>query len=145
MGVVMDFQEKQRHKQIDFERRALQDLSIFKIEAAIQSCFSKYMVLIPTAIQTAKDMCAEYAMEAYLLGSSMARFGFYGEDMESAFRRSQTPFESMTGDFCNFWLFWTASDLSSHEGLFETCEKFLHSWWREGYESSLKRWRLKMH
>ncbi|RYM04858.1 DUF2521 family protein [Sporolactobacillus sp. THM7-7] len=143
MGIVVDFQKKQRYKQLDFERRALRDLSLEKIEASIHHCFSQYMVLVPASDQTVRDMCAEYAMEAFLLGSSMARFGFYGEDMDRVFQqRSRNRMDEMAEDFCTFWLFWTQT--RKYDGLFHVCEQYLYTWWAEGFESSLRRWRLKM-
>ncbi len=144
MGIVMDFQERQRHKQMDFERRVLQDLSLEKIEASIRQRFNDYLAQVPSSAQTARDMCAEYALEAFLLGSSMGRFGFYGEDTENVFQRSMLPFEALHGDFFDFWLFWSASDPAAATELEEACDRYLYTWWQEGFEASLRRWRMKL-
>lgn len=144
MGVVMDFKEKLRHKQLDSERRALQDLSFSKIEQAVQDYFDRYLVLVPAAAKTGKEMCAEYALESFLLGSSMGRFGFYGEEKIEAFKRSKIEFYALYDDFYDFWLFWGA-DQQSLDDLQDTCRKYLFNWWSEGFDASLKRWRLKLH
>ncbi|MFT8318444.1 MAG: DUF2521 family protein [Sporolactobacillus sp.] len=143
MAIIMDFQEKKYHKQMDFERQALRELSFEKIEALIHSSFDSYLALIPSSGSTGMDMSAEYALEAFLLGSSMAKFGFYGEDKETVYKRSEKTLELLQHDFYEFWLFWSADD-PALEGLEETCRSFLHQWWEEGYESALKRWRLKL-
>lgn len=144
MGIVMDFREKQRHKQLDSERRALQDLSFTKIEESVHSYFDQYLALVPAAGATGKEMCAEYALESFLLGSSMGRFGFYGEEMGKAFERSKIEFYALLDDFFDFWLFW-GSDQESLSELPDVCRKYLYSWWTEGFNASLKRWRLKLH
>ncbi|MFC6387388.1 DUF2521 family protein [Sporolactobacillus kofuensis] len=144
MGIVMNFKEKQRHKQLVSERRALQDLSFSKIETSVLRYFERYLALIPTAGSTGKEMCAEFALEGFLLGSSMGRFGFYGEDMEKAFARSKPEFYALLDDFYDFWLFW-GTEHESFDDLQETCRSYLYNWWVDGYEASLKRWRLKLH
>ncbi|MET1250360.1 MULTISPECIES: DUF2521 family protein [Sporolactobacillus] len=144
MGVVMDFKEKHRHKQLDSERRALQDLSFTKIEEAVNNYFDRYLALVPAAGATGKEMCAEYALESFLLGSSMGKFGFYGEEKIEAFKRSKIEFYSLYDDLYDFWLFWNI-DQESRDELQDACRKYLYYWWSEGFEASLKRWRLKLH
>ncbi|MCL1632428.1 YbaK family protein [Sporolactobacillus sp. CPB3-1] len=143
MGIVMDFREKQRHKQMDMERRALQDLSFTKIEEAVHRYFDQYLVSVPAAAATGKEMCAEYALESYLLGSSKGRFGFYGEEKMAVFQRCEIELYGLYDDFYNFWLFWGA-DWQSLDDLQSTCRNYLFDWWSEGFDISLKRWRMKL-
>ncbi|BBN97524.1 DUF2521 family protein [Sporolactobacillus terrae] len=144
MGVVMDFREKLRHKQVVSERRALQDLSFSKIEEAVQRYFEKYLVQIPAAGAAGKEMCAEYALESFLLGSSMGRFGFYGEEKIDVFKRCKVEFYGLFDDFYDFWLFW-GTDQPLLDDLQDASRNYLFHWWSEGYDASLKRWRLKLH
>ncbi|TGA96801.1 DUF2521 family protein [Sporolactobacillus shoreae] len=143
MGIVMDFQERQRHKQLDFERRALQDLSFEKIEKAIHRSFDLFIPAIPSGGGIALEMCAEYALEAFLLGSSMSRFGFYGENRETAYERCEASFARLLDDFCDFWQFWMPEDTRLSD-LRQSCERYLREWWTDGFETSLKRWKLKL-
>lgn len=145
MGIVLDFQTARRHRQLDFERRALRDLSLEKVERTIRDFFSDYVMLIPTAVQTVRDMCAEYAIEGFLFGSSMAKFGFRGEDREDVFLRCREQLDLLAADLCGFWCFWISASSVDYDELFQTCEHYVQAWWMEGFDTSLKRWRLKLH
>lgn len=143
MAVITNFQQRKYNKQLDFERQALRELSFDKIEMTIHRNFDDYLARIPSSGQTALDMSAEYALEAYLLGCSMARFGFYGEDKSVVRQRSRRSMTLLQHDFYEFWRFWSADD-PSMTGLEETCGVYLNFWWEDGYETALKRWRLKL-
>lgn len=143
MAIIMDFQERRYHKQLDFERQALRELSFDRIERAIHHNFDDYLKCIPASGQTAMDMSAEYALEAYLLGASMARFGFYGEDKQVIRQRSTHAMNLLIHDFYEFWRFWSADD-PAMTGLEDTCRIYLDFWWEDGFETALKRWRLKL-
>ncbi|RYL89413.1 DUF2521 family protein [Sporolactobacillus sp. Y61] len=144
MAVVMDFQKKKRDKQIHSERRALQDLSFEKIQSAIHHTFDRYLSALPTGSSMAMEMCAEYALESFLLGSSMGRFGFYGEREEVVFERSQPKFDMLHEDFFDFWRFWS-TDPEELRGIDQACRTFLHGWWLDGFDLSVKRLRMKLH
>lgn len=34
---------------------------------------------------------------------------------------------------------------NAEDSLYESCEQFISSWWREGYEKGERRYRLKLH
>lgn len=143
MAIIMDFQERRYHKQLDFERQTLRELSFDRIERAIHQNFDDYLARIPASGQTAIDMSAEYALEAYLNGSSMARFGFYGEDKQAVRARSMRAMTLLSHNFYEFWRFWSADDPTIID-LEETCRLYLDFWWEDGFETALKRWRLKL-
>lgn len=147
MGVVMDFRKRQRDKRMDFERRALQDITYEKIEGTVHRFFDLFLEAVPTGGDIAVEMCAEYALEAFLLGSAMGRFGYYGERTEAVFERCRIPFETLWSDFCDFWQFWAADEqvLRALPGLQQTCASYLHLWWEEGFDLSLKRWKMKLY
>ncbi|MFT8363491.1 MAG: DUF2521 family protein [Sporolactobacillus sp.] len=143
MAIIMDFQERRYYKQLNFERQALRELSFERIERAIHQNFDGYLKRIPASGQTALDMSAEYALEAYLLGASMARFGFYGEEKQIVRQRSTHAMTVLIHDFYEFWLFWSADDPTMTD-LEDTCRLYLNFWWEDGFESALKRRRLKL-
>jgi len=145
MGVVMNFHEKYRHKKLDFERKALQDLSFQKIENVINETFEPYLKPMAAYLQTVTEMCVDYGIEAFLLGSSYGRFGFYGEAIEGVYQRSEKPFKMLLDDFYDFWLFWYTIDTMQNEDIYRACEAYLYYWWKEGFETALKRYRMRLH
>lgn len=145
MATVMNFHEKYRHKQLDFERKALQELSIHKIEDQINDTFDDLFQPVAAYRQTISDMCLDYAIESFLLGASYGRFGYYGEPVEKAYSRSQARFKTLHDDFYDFWLFWYYTDDMVNESIFMACEGYLYYWWKEGFESAVKRYRMRLH
>jgi Protein of unknown function (DUF2521). len=144
MGSVLNFQEKLHHKQQATERRALQDLTFDQIEKSIRTCFDPLLSKVPGAKDIAAEMCAEYALEAFLLGSAMSRFGYYGEERTIAFQRSRPSFDKLLTDFSDFWEFWSDQPIVRDE-IFPVCRVYLNNWWTEGFDRSLKRRKMKLH
>ncbi|MFC4620278.1 DUF2521 family protein [Camelliibacillus cellulosilyticus] len=144
MGSVMSFQEKYRHKQLDFERKALSDLSIPQIEAVVNDYFDTFLEPVAPYRTTITDMCLDYAIESYLLGASYGRFGYYGEPPEMAFTRSLKRSKILTHDLFDFWLFWYIPENTVYESLFRACEAYLYYWWKEGFENAVRRYRLRL-
>lgn len=145
MGMVMSFHEKHRHKQLDFEQKALQDLSVPKIESVVNDFFEPFLDSIAVYKQTITDMCLDYSIESYLLGASYGRFGYYGETIESIYERSEKRFKMLVDDLFDFWMFWYYTNDLTFESLYTACEAFLYNWWKEGFESTVRRYRLRLH
>lgn len=144
MGIVTNFQEKLHDKQQATERRALQDLTFDQIQKSIKACFDPLLSKVPGAKDIATEMCAEYALEAFLLGSAMSRFGYYGEERDAVFQRSGSSFNKLLMDFCDFWEFW-ADQPQIKDEIFPVCRLYLNNWWTEGFERTLKRRKMKLH
>ncbi|MGV3487688.1 MAG: DUF2521 family protein [Tuberibacillus sp.] len=145
MGTVMSFHEKHRHKQLDFERKTLRELSIPQIEKVIDDYFDPFLGHMDPYKRTITDMCMDYAIEAYLLGASYGRFGYYGESAESAFMRSHSRAKELITDLFDFWLFWYEAQDLRFESLYKACEGYMYYWWKEGFESAVRRYRLRLH
>ncbi|MBM7646895.1 hypothetical protein JOD45_003129 [Scopulibacillus daqui] len=145
MAVVMNFTEKYRNKQLDFERKTLQELSLIQIESMIHETFDHFMKPIAAYRQTIIDMCLDYAVESFLLGASYGRFGYYGEALETVYHRSQKRFKTLLDDFFDFWMFWLYTDDMVNESLYMACEAYLYYWWKEGFEATVRRYRLRLH
>ncbi|MFD2617417.1 DUF2521 family protein [Terrilactibacillus laevilacticus] len=145
MGEVMDFYDKYRHKQIDFERQNLQDVSLIKIQESIKNTFDGFLEPLSSYMQTVVDMCIDYAVESFLLGASYSRLGYYGVEMMNAFQRSREPFKMLVDDLYDFWIFWYYIDNIKNEAIHKACESFLYYWWKEGFETALKRYRMRLH
>ncbi|GGE54652.1 hypothetical protein GCM10011391_36980 [Pullulanibacillus camelliae] len=146
MGTIMNFHDKYRNKQLDFERKTLRELSIPEVETVISDYFDPFLqVVIGGYRQTISDMCLDYAIEAYLLGASYGRHGYYGEDVQDIYMRSEKPFKLLTDDLFDFWMFWYAPDQIMVQTLYKACKDFLYYWWKEGLDSAVRRYRLKLH
>ncbi|MFC7394880.1 DUF2521 family protein [Scopulibacillus cellulosilyticus] len=145
MAVVMNFTEKYRCKQLDFERKTLQELSLLQIENMIHDTFDQFMKPIVAYQQTITDMCLDYAVESFLLGASYGRFGYYGETLETVYYRSQKRFKTLLDDFYDFWMFWLYTDDMVNESVYMACESYLYYWWKEGFEATVRRYRLRLH
>jgi hypothetical protein len=143
MGVLLDFHEKKRHKQIAFERRALQDLSYEKIERATRHYFKPLLTTISTNDGIAVEMCAEYALEAFLMGATMGKYGFRGEKRAHVFNRCGHEYGQLLEEFCDFWNFWSAGKLQQEAATI--CAAYLRDWWNEGFDTSIRRWKMKLY
>jgi len=144
LGIVMSFLEKQRDKQLDFERKTLRELSIPQIEKTIDEYFAPFFQAMDPYKRTISDMCMDYAIEACLLGASYGRFGYYGESAESAFLRSESRVKELITDLFDFWLFWYEAQDLRFESLYKACEGFMYYWWKEGFEKVVRRYRLRL-
>jgi hypothetical protein len=145
VGTVMNFHEKYRHKQIDFERKTLRDISIQQIEANVELYFENFLKPMGEYRQTISDMCMDYGIEAYLFGASFGRIGFYGESTSSVYLRSEQRLKELTDDLFDFWTFWLGGDDLVFQSLHFSCEAFLYNWWKEGFEKTIKRLRMRLH
>jgi len=146
MGMIMNFHDKYRHKQLDFERKTLKELSIPEIETVMSDYFNPFFQVVLEGYHSIiSDMCLDYAIESYLLGASYGRHGYYGEDVQSIYMRSEKLFKRLTDDFVDFWAFWHTSDQIMLQGLYKACKDFLYYWWGEGLDNAIRLHRLRLH
>ena len=144
MGTVTNFHDKYRTKQLEFEQQALRELSLSAIEKKFDVFFEPWVQPMYNFRQTLVEMGMDYAIEVYLLGASYSRFGYLGETLPIVFLRSEKRFKPLLQDFFDFWIFWQYTDRFMDESIYKACEGFLYHWWKEGYEESLKRYRLRL-
>ncbi|MFT8872693.1 MAG: DUF2521 family protein [Sporolactobacillus sp.] len=143
MSVVIDFQAKKSSKQMIFEKRALRDISVKKIELSIDDHFSDLLLAVYPDSSVAKDMAAEYALEAYLCGAAAAPNGLHGDNKAAVRHRCERMLERCCDDFYSFWRFWLY-DFAVSDTLEQTCRHYLDNWWEEGYDNVLKRLKLRL-
>lgn len=142
MNVIVSLKEKQKEKQIKYERKMLRELSLKTLRANIRDSFST-----DEFHRQYEDYCIELGIESYLLGARYSKFGYYGESfIDVKHRASQEEcqltellFHFLTG--MPFYEF----DTRKEEKLYESCQRFISVWWREGYEKGERRYRLKLH
>lgn len=145
MAVVTTFFEKQRHKQLDFERKALQELSINKIETVMDQYFEPFLKYMASYRKAIEDMCLDYAIESFLIGASYGKFGCYGETIEETYSRSEHKSKRLLEDLYDYWLFWSDADELTIESIYISSDAYLYYWWKEGFEYIVKRHRLRLH
>ena len=124
----------------------LRDLSLEKLQKQANESFRPFYPgyhVLPSVIE---DGCVDMAIEAYLLGASYSRFGYYGEPLEMVKKRSAQEEKYLMDALFDFLYFWgDLNDMQIGELLYDTCERYITYWWIEGFEKGKKRWRLKLH
>ncbi|MBB5325751.1 hypothetical protein HNQ34_002852 [Anoxybacillus tepidamans] len=146
MTVITSFKEKKKEKEINYERKMLRELSLKKIQKQAYRYFRPFYPAYRVFPSMIEDGCIDMAIEAYLLGASYSRFGYYGEPLEMVKKRSAQEEKYLMDALFDFLYFWgDLNDMRIGELLYDTCERYITYWWIEGFEKGKKRWRLKLH
>ncbi len=92
------------------------------------------------------EACFDVAIEAYLLGGKVSKFGYSGEDIEMVKKRSRLELKHFIDTLYNFWLYWSEMGISNpvDETFYYCCERYVETWWSEGYEKGIKRHKLRL-
>ncbi|CAM4340802.1 DUF2521 family protein [Bacillus manliponensis] len=141
MNVIVSLKEKQKEKQIKYERKMLRELSLKTLRENIRNSFS-----MDTFHCQHEDYCIELGIESYLLGARYSKFGYYGEsfiDVKSRSSQEEFQLTELLFHFLTSMPF--LNDTSKEEKLYESCQRFISAWWQEGYEKGERRYRLKLH
>ncbi|WP_242145467.1 MULTISPECIES: DUF2521 family protein [unclassified Bacillus cereus group] len=142
MNVIVDLQERQKEKQLKYERKMLRELSLKSLRSNVHDAFHRQELH-----QQYEDYCIELGIESYLLGARYSKFGYYGESFFDVKYRSLEEEQQLTE---MLFLFLTNMTMRGEEVedknlLYKSCERFISAWWREGYEKGERRYRLKLH
>ncbi|PEE44753.1 DUF2521 family protein [Bacillus pseudomycoides] len=142
MNVIVSLQEKQKEKQLKYERKMLRELSLKTLRSNIRAAFD-----MKELHRQYEDYCIELGIESYLLGARYSKFGYYGESFFDVKYRALEEEQQLTEMLFQFLTSMTMREIESSdkELLYESCEQFISSWWREGYEKGERRYRLKLH
>lgn len=147
MNVITTFNQKRYEKQITFERKVLRELSM----KTLQETYNRYLLPYEQehryTYSPLEENSIDIAIEAYLLGANMGRFGYFGEDRQSVRERCYDELEELTAMLYEQFLTW--EELNDNEGLtseiYNACKNYIHSWWDEGFTKGEKRYRLRLH
>ncbi|GGJ75491.1 hypothetical protein GGR02_002777 [Anoxybacillus voinovskiensis] len=144
MNVITSFKEKKREKEIKYERKLLRELSLDKLQRKAGETFRFFYPhdQLPAIVE---DGCIDMAIEAYLLGASYSRFGYYGEPVERVKARSAKQEQYLADALFEFFCFFGNRHERDAGILHDTCARYISYWWMEGFETGKKRWRLKLH
>lgn len=142
MNVIVGLQEKQKEKQLKYERKMLRELSLKTLRSNIHTAFD-----MQELHRQYEDYCIELGIESYLLGARYSKFGYYGESFYDVKYRSLEEEQQLIEMLFHFLTSVTTQDIDSkkEEVLYEACRHFISSWWREGFEKGERRYRLKLH
>jgi len=147
MNVIMGLQERQREKQIKYERRLLRDLSIENMKVRILDFFNNEYSLGLCVTDVLEEGCFDVAIEAFLLGGNYSKFGYYGESMEESRLRCKQEEKHLVDTLFNFLLYWGKAgkmDIYS-ESLFYHCSAYVETWWLQGFQTGAKYYKLRLH
>lgn len=147
MNVITTLQEKQREKQIKYERSVLRDLSVNMLKERVQQFFGSTRIGSSFIMNTGiEEACYDVAFEAYLLGAKFSKFGYYGERIEEVHNRCYYEEKHLMDTLYNFLLYWGHGEEGIvSESLSYLCEQYVHIWWRDGFEKGERRHKLRLH
>ncbi|WML42616.1 DUF2521 family protein [Neobacillus sp. PS3-40] len=147
MNVITTLKDKQREKQIKYERSVLSDLSINLLKERVKQFFgSQRITTIMTMNKGIEEACYDLALESYLLGAKFSKFGYYGENMEEVRLRCFHEERHLIDTLYNFLLYWGGEEEGTYsESLYYMCEQYVYIWWRDGYETGERRHKLRLH
>jgi hypothetical protein len=147
VNVITTFREKQREKQIKYERSILRDLSIHTLKERVKQYFGSSRIASSFIMNTGiEEACYDVALEAFLLGAKFSKFGFHGEGMEEVRKRCYFEEKHLIDTLYNFLLYWgNGEEGTQSESLYYMCEQYVNVWWREGFEKGERRHKLRLH
>ena len=107
MNVITTFKDKQREKQIKYERSVLKELSINKLKERVKHYFGSTRIASSLIMNTGiEEACYDVALEAFLLGAKFSKFGYYGESIEDVQKRCYFEEKHLIDTLYNFLLYW---------------------------------------
>ncbi len=148
MNVITTFTSKRREKQLKTERKLLREISLKMLQESVRKHFGYLRIQGGEQMQQGFDeACYDVAIEAYLLGGKISKFGYSGEPLEFVQKRCEDELKHYVDTIYNFWLYWSEIGVSEgvDDSFYYSCEHFIMTWWSEGYENGLKRHKLRMH
>lgn len=146
MNVITTFKDKQREKQIKYERSVLGDLSLNLLKERVKHYFGSTRISSIMIMNSGiEEACYDLALEGYLLGAKFSKFGYYGESFEEVKERCFDEERHLIDTLYNFLLYWGGEEEGTlSESLYYQCEQYVSVWWRDGYEKGERRHKLRL-
>jgi hypothetical protein len=147
MENITSLSDKRREKQINYERSILKELTLTQLKTKAYECFGVFMHSGKFDYSAIEDGCIDFSIEAYLLGASYSRFGFFGETMQTVNARSRREEKLLVDQLFDYMLIWgnPGENDFKNESIYYACEFLIHLWWSEGFEKGEKRLKLRLH
>ncbi|SDC75729.1 DUF2521 family protein [Shouchella lonarensis] len=161
MTVITTLPAKRKEKQQLFERKMLRQLSLDELERDIHQCFRPLLSLQCTsrkmnagavsknqsvqAYPFLLDQCLDTVIDAYLLGATHGRFGFYGETVCEAKERCDIEREVFVHGLCAALMGWADEPKERYELFLGATEPLIDRWWNKGFQEGKKAYRLRLY
>ena len=147
MNVITSFVEKRRAKQVKYEKSVLRDISVKTLRERVQHYFGSSRLTQSLLMNTGiEEACYDVAIEAFLLGANLSRFGYYGEQAQQVKLRCRDEEKHLADTLYNFLLYWgNGEEGVMSESLYYLCEQYVDSWWIDGFHKGERRIKLKLH
>ncbi|WP_409291008.1 YbaK family protein [Peribacillus sp. SCS-37] len=147
MNVITTFKEKQREKQVKYERKVLRELSIDQLKKRVRQQFGHNRLFNLSFSEVLEEGCYDVGIEAYLLGAHFSKFGYHGESVDSVRQRCEPEEKHLIDTLFNFVLYWGKAEGDDHvsESLYYECEQYVDSWWRDGFMKGQKMYKMRLH
>lgn len=147
MNVITTLREKQKTKQVKYDRKILRELSIETLKARVQEFLATDRVAGAHFNDVLEEACYDVAIEAFLLGANYSKFSSYGESRETVRYRCRNEEKHITDTLFNFILYWgkVGDNDIYNESLYYRCEGYVGAWWKEGFEKGEKRRKMRLH
>jgi len=147
MKVITSLEAKRREKQIKYERKVLKELSVQHIQKSIYQYFDQIQISSDGWFKkSAEEGCLDVAIEAYLLGATFSRFSLDGEPVDKTKRRCQQERDYLADTLYYFWLsIGYGEEHFVDQSIEWICKQFVDTWWMEGYEMMLRKYKLRLH
>jgi hypothetical protein len=147
VNIITTFVEKKREKQVKYEKSVLREISVKTLKGRVQQYFGSSRMAQSIIMHTGvEEACYDVAIEAYLLGANMSKFGIYGESAKEAKKRCLKEEKHIIDTLYNFLLYWGGSQEGTRsESLYYLCEQYVNSWWMDGFSKGERRMKLRLH
>jgi len=146
MNIITTLTEKREAKRIAFERKVLRELSLKQLKEKVNFYFSPFFrsqSIFSTAIE---DGSIDIAIELYILGAKMSRFGYFGESADQVRSRCSDEIKYYTDSLFEYLQYWGAAagnDLIN-ESIYMAAEQFASDWWKIGFRKGEMRYKMRL-
>lgn len=146
MNVITTFVEKKREKQLKYEKSVLREISVKTLKERVQQYFGSSRITQSIVMHVGiEEACYDVAIEAYLLGAHMSKFGVYGEKAEDVKKRCEKEEKHIIDTLYNFLLYWGGGQEGvMSESLYYLCKQYVNSWWMDGFHKGQRSPRNKL-
>jgi hypothetical protein len=147
VNVITTFIEKKREKQMKYEKSMLRDISVKTLKERVQLYFGSSRLTQNLIMNSGiEEACYDVAIEAFLLGANLSRFGYYGESVKDVKLRCHQEEKHLVDTLYNFLLYWgSGQEGVMSESLYYQCEQYVDSWWLDGFQKGERKIKLKLH
>ncbi len=145
--IIEGFEKRRREQQIKYERRLLRDLSVENMRSRIREFFGPSSFNGIRVSEVLEEGCFDVAIESYLLGGHFSRFGYYGESEDMVRARCQQEETHLIDTLFNFILYWgkIGEQELYNDSLYYRCSVYVEMWWKEGFRTGERSYKLRLH